>query len=64
MSQSSPLPASIAALSSQSISTPSKLFYSTNLPNLLAQSMGSTPLVVGNYVAPKALIKILTPLSL
>lgn len=48
MSQASPVPASIAALSSQSMSTPSKLFSSTNFPSFLAQSIGSMLAVVGN----------------
>lgn len=59
-----PLPAYIAALSSQSISTPSKLFCKTKFPSFVAQSVGSYPAVVGNSVAPKALIRILTPASL
>jgi uncharacterized Ntn-hydrolase superfamily protein len=61
MSHCYPVPASIAALSSQSISTPSKLFSRTNCPNFTAHAVGSTFAVVGNYVAPNALIMILTP---
>lgn len=64
ISQASPLPAYIASLSSQSISTPSRLFYATKAPNLLAQSTGSIPLEVGNSVAPNALIKIFMSASL
>jgi len=56
-----PLPDYIAPLSYQSMSTPSKLFSNTKFPNFTAQSIGSIFDVVGNSVAPKALIIILIP---
>ena len=60
----SPVPACIAGLSYQSISTPSKLFSLTKVDSLIAQAVGSILSVVGNYVAPKALTSIFTPFLL
>ena len=64
MRHCSPIPASIAGLSSQSMSTPSKKFDITNSASFFAHYFASTLAVVGNSVAPKALIRILIPASL
>lgn len=64
MTQAYPVPASIAVLSSQSMSTPSKLFSLTKVPSFIAQSTGSRFWVVGNYVAPNALIITFFPAAL
>lgn len=56
-----PIPCYIAPLSSQSMSTPSRLFSNTKVPSFTAQSIGSIFDVVGNSVAPNALINILIP---
>lgn len=41
ISQASPVPAYIAVLSYQSMSTPSRLFFRTNFPSFLAHYTGS-----------------------
>jgi len=64
ISQASPRPLFIASLSSQSISTPSRVLFKTKLPNFVAHETGSCPPEVGFSVAPKALTRILIPFSL
>jgi hypothetical protein len=58
------VPAYIAKLSYQLMSTPSKLFASTKSASLFAVRIGSEPAVVGNYVDPKAEIRSFFPASL
>ncbi len=64
ISHYSPVPAYIAALSYQSISTPSRLLFKTNVAKLFAVAIGSFPAEVGNSVAPNADTKSLIPLEL
>jgi hypothetical protein len=48
ITQAYPFPAFMAELSSQSISTPSRLLEEMNVANLVAVTIGSSPAVVGN----------------
>lgn len=59
-----PIPAKNELVSCQSISTPSKLLFITNVAKLLANTVESFPKLVGIYIFPNALINNLIPLSL
>ena len=64
ISQAYPIPLLNASVSSQLISTPSRLLVPTKTPRSVAHFTGSTPCDVGNYVEPKALMRTFLPLEL